>query len=322
MYYGHNLRSSLQEWRNRLYKSNFENINNNYRFFIDRLRGTPIIQSILQSEIDNQSLGTSQVEEYHNHIFDYSSGEIAYHNEGHAAAVIYSLHLAFMEKNYEGRVLCRNLGSGSSFDENLGNFLDNYIEPVVNFIHDKLDEANFVLYLLEKYKKRTEWFLHKKLVEKYRKATGSYEQIFEDNLRLYLFDQGIDNPFSTPRSASGRADIVGLIDSKDPLILEIKIFDTEKGYRKNRVIEGFSQIIKYSNDYNKNVGYLVIFNLDNIEIEIRSDDSDKNFPNKILFNNKVYYIVFVNLNYDTSASKTGVLKVETISKDELTKEAL
>ncbi len=323
MYYGHNLRSNLQEWRNRLYKSNYENINNNYRFFIDRLKSTPVVHSILQSAIDNNPITSEQIDEYHNHIFDYTSGgEISFQSEVHAAAVIYSLHLSFIEKNYEGRVLCQNLGSGSRFDENLNGFLDNYIEPIVNFIHDKLDEANFVLYLLEKYKKRTEWFFHKPLIEKYRIATQNYEQIFEDNLRLYLFDQGIDNPFSTPKSTSGRADIVGLIDSKDPLILEIKLYDSEKGYRKNRVIEGFSQIVKYSNDYNKNVGYLVIFNVDNVEIEIRSEDSDKNFPAKILFNNKVYYLVFINLNFDTSASKTGTLKVEAITKDELTKEAV
>jgi hypothetical protein len=321
MYYGHNLRSNLQEWRNRLYKSNYENINNNYRFFLDRLKTTPVIQSILQSAIDNWPLSSDQMDEYHEHIFaNGSHGEIAFQSEEQAASIIYRLHQSFAEENYDGRILSQNLGSGSRFDESLTSFLDSYIEPVVNFIHDKLDESNFVLYLLEKYKKRTEWFLHKTLIEKYRQTTQNYEQIFEDDLRLYLFDQGIDNPFSTPKSTSGRADIVGLIDSKDPLILEIKIYDADKGYRKNRVIEGFTQIVKYSNDYNKNVGYLVVFNINEIEIEIVSEDSDKNFPNKIVFNNKVYYIVFINLNFDTSASKVGKVKVETIAKEDLTKE--
>lgn len=320
MYYGHNLRSNLQEWRNRLYKSNSDNFNNNYRFFIDRLRMTPVILSILQTAIDNHSVTSDKVEEYYNHIYDEISGEIAFQNEEHAASVIYSLHLYFKSQNNEGRDLCFTLGGGRSFAEALRNFLDSYIEPVVNYLHDKLDEANFVLYLLEKYKKRTEWFLHKKLLEKYRQASQTFEQIFEDDLRLFLFDQGIDNPFSTPKSTSGRADIVGLIDSKDPLILEIKIYDSEKGYRKNRVIEGFSQVVKYSNDYNKNVGYLVVFNINNVEIEISSSEPDKHFPSRILFNNKVYYIIIVNLNFDTTASKTGTLKVETITKNELTKE--
>jgi len=320
MYYGHNLRSNLQEWRNRLYKSNFENINNNYRFFMDRLKNTPVMSSILQTALSNYPLTTEQLNEYHDAIFDNGSGnELSFSNEEHAAAVIYKLHNMFAEKNYDGRVLCQNLGGGD-FQESLQGFLDNYIEPVVNYIHDELDEANFVLYLLEKYKKRTEWFLHKNLIEKYRLATNSYEQIFEDDLRLYLFDQGIDNPFSTPKSTSGRADIIGLIDTKDPLILEIKIYDSSKSYRKNRVIEGFAQIVKYSNDYNKNVGYLVIFNIDNVEIEIRSEDADKNFPNKVLFNNKVYYILFINLNFETSASKTGTIKVEIITKEELIRE--
>jgi hypothetical protein len=317
MYYGHNLRSNLQEWRNRLYKSNYENINNNYRFFIGKLKTTPVIQSILQSGIDNYSYSEEQINEYHEAVFD--DKEIAFKDEEHAAVVIYHLHQVYEQNNFNAQNLCFQLGGGNRFEENLNRFLDNFIEPIVNYVHDKLDEANFVLYLIEKYKKRTEWFMHKNLLEKYRTATNNYEQIFEDDLRLYLFDQGIDNPFSTPKSTSGRADIIGQIDSKDPIILEIKIFDSEKQYKKNRVIDGFSQIVKYSNDYNKNVGYLVIFNIDNIEIEITSEDSDKKFPSKIIFNNKVYYIIFVNLNFETSASKTGTLKVEHISKNELTK---
>lgn len=320
MYYGHNLRSNLQEWRNRLCKSTYDNISNNYRFFIDRLKNANVIQSILQTALDNNLLSEEQIANYNTQIFSYGSDRsLKYNNEEHAAAVIYSLHLYFEKKNMEGRSLLNNLAMRSHFNENVSFFIENYIDPLVNYIHDKLDEANFVLYLLEKYKKRTEWFLHKTLLEKYKQASANYEQLFEDDLRLYLFDQGIDNPFSTPKSASGRADIVGLIDSKDPLILEIKIYDSSKNYKKNRVIDGFSQIVKYSNDYNKNVGYLVIFNTENIEIEIRTEDSDRNFPTKVIFNNKVYYIVFINLNFETTASKIGTLKVETISKEELIK---
>lgn len=322
MYYGHNLRSNIQEWRNRLFKSSYETIDNNYRFFMERLSSTAIIQSILQSAIDSNSLREEQINEYYKRTWGRSSiGEIPFKNEEYAAAVLYGLHKLFQEKNHVCRLLIQELGSGTNFNENLNDFLNSYIEPLVNFIHDKLDEANFILYLLEKYKKRTEWFLHANLLNRYRQASNNFEQIFEDDLRLYLFDQGIENPFSTPKSTSGRADIIGLMDSKDPLILEIKIYDTNKEYRKNRIINGFSQIVKYSNDYNKNVGYLVVFNIDNIEIEIQSDNSDKTFPNKVVFNNKIYYIVFINLNFDISASKTGTLKVETITKDELTKEA-
>jgi hypothetical protein len=156
-------------------------------------------------------------------------------------------------------------------------------------------------------------------LDKYLTAEKSYEQIFEDDLRLFLFDQGIDYPFSTPKSTSGRADIIGAIDTNDPLVIEIKIFDREKGYHKNRVSEGFSQIIKYTNDYHKDIGYLVVFNIDKAEIDIDLAEKSHIFPPMINFNNKTYFIVVININTGVSASKIGKTEVITITEAELTK---
>ena len=204
--------------------------------------------------------------------------------------------------------------------ENLQAFLDRVIAPIVNYLHESLDDVNTLLYLLEKYKLRVEWFIKDTLKEKYRNAPNKqYEQIFEDDIRLYLFDQGIDFPFSTPKSASGRADVVSLVNTEDPLVMEIKVIDSEKKYGKERIISGFTQIVKYANDYHKNVGYLVVFNLDNVEIEIENKEPDSKFPNRVMFNGKVYYIIVVNLNYDISASKQKDLKKITITLEDLQK---
>lgn len=309
-----NLQSQLTDWLNRVYNSNSENINNNYRFFFDHLKNIPLIQSVLQSAIDKSPVTDEQMEEYRS-LF---SSRIYRNVEGsqeHQTAVLYKFHLFLLERKVKMESLMR--GYGSDFKEGKNRFLDLYVRPIINYLIDQINESNSVLYLLEKYKIRTEWFLHKDLLGKYNEAKKSYEQIFEDDLRLYLFDQGINNPFSQPKSSSGRADIVGLIDTKDPLILEIKIYDSGRNYKKDRIIDGFSAIVQYSHDYNKNIGYLVIFNLDNIEIEISSEDADNTFPNKVNFNNKIYYILIINLNFGTPASKVGNLKVEKITKQEL-----
>src|SRR5690606_12556230 len=176
-----------------------------------------------------------------------------------------------------------------------------------------------VIYLLEKYKRRTEWFTYNELLNKYKIASKNYEQIFEDDLRLFLFDQGIDYPFSTPKSTSGRGDIIGSIETNDPLIVEIKILDKEKKYGKQRIYDGFSQIIKYANDYNKDVGYLVIFNVDNIEIDFVLNEKNNIFPPMVSFNNKTYFIIVVNLYNGISASKIGTTEVLTINENDLTK---
>lgn len=188
---------------------------------------------------------------------------------------------------------------------------------MVNYIHDELDSSNGILYLLEKYKRRTEWFLAAKLENKYKTAAPSYEQVFEDDLRMYLFDQGIDYPFSTPASSSGRADIIGLIETNDPLILEIKIFDKQRSYGKPRISSGFAQIVRYARDYNKPVGYLVIYNLDKVEIHIETERKDKTFPYRIEFAGKIFYIIIVNLNFGTSSSKLKKLDVVSLTMDEI-----
>ena len=59
--------------------------------------------------------------------------------------------------------------------------------PIVYFVHDKIEKYSSTIFLLEKYKKRIEWFTKDQLLTKYRQLTKSYEQIFEDDLRLFLY---------------------------------------------------------------------------------------------------------------------------------------
>ena len=195
--------------------------------------------------------------------------------------------------------------------------MENYFVPIFNYLNDKLDNSNSVIYLLEKYKSRVEWFTRDELFNYYSNAEKSFEEILEKDLRLFLFDQGIDYPFSTPKSASGRADIVGEIDTDDPIVIEIKIFDKEKRYDKNRIKEGFNQIVKYTNDYNKNVGYLVIFNMNQVEINFKFGSDTKMFPPAIHFNNQIFYFIVINCNNTLSASKLGSIEQVDVTEAEI-----
>jgi hypothetical protein len=282
---------------------------------MEKVEGCAAIKAILQEAVDSIGLTDDQLAEYKNMI-DETSQQLTYVSAQEAAAINYKLHSNYFLKNGIHGVI-QNYGNGREFTDMIRTFAENYIDPMVYYIHDQLDGSNSTLYLLEKYKRRTEWFLAGNLLEKYHSANSSYEKVFEDDLRMYLFDQGVDYPFSTPDAPSGRTDIVGLINTKDPLILEIKIFDKDKGYRKNRIISGFSQIVKYTGDYNKHVGYLVVFNVDEVEIEIQQPNPNRHFPCRIEFNGKIFYIIIVNLNFGTSASKLGKLNVEQISTSEL-----
>lgn len=136
-------------------------------------------------------------------------------------------------------------------------------------------------------------------------------------MRLFLFDQGIDYPFSTPKSASGRADIVGEIETDDPLIIEIKIFDRAKKYGKDRIKSGFKQIVEYCNDYNKNVGYLVIYNMESVDINFKFKPVSKMFPPSLTFNNRIFYFIVVNTSPRESASKAGAVEEIAVTEAEL-----
>jgi len=310
-----NLKTKLIAWRDRFYSSNLANIDNNYKFFLNKLISDGPILEILMTAVNNYPLDEKDRERYSEAFLNEEF--IDYKSEEHIASVIFQVLLDLEQKGNNAQHLLYRLGVGGTFDQNFRNWKANFLDQILNYVLDQLEESNFVLYLLEKYKSRTELFMHKDLIKKYKEADSNYEQILDDDLRLYLFDQGIEHPFSTPKTSSGRTDIVGLLDTSTPLILEIKVYDHEKTYKKNRIISGFSQVVKYSNDYNKNSAYLIIFNVENIEIQISTSKENNMFPPVVHFNNKSFYIIIINLNFDISASKLGKLQVETITEEEL-----
>jgi len=202
--------------------------------------------------------------------------------------------------------------------DSLGGKTDNLVRPIVNYLYDRLDKSSSVLFLLEKYKRRTEWFMRDSLRDRYRSAQASaYEKILDEDLRLFLFDQGVDYPFSAPNSPSGRADIVGSIDTNDPLVVEVKVLDKERQYGKDRVRKGFNQVVKYTNDFGKDVGYLVIFNLDDAEVSFAFDEQQNRFPPIMTLNHKRFYFIVVNLADFSAASTHAKPRVVEISKDYL-----
>jgi hypothetical protein len=317
MYYTHNLRTNLEEWTNRVYRSTYQNFENNYNFLFSKFEQVPLLKSLLTEVTAKHPLDSNTLNTFYKEVFQ-NSENLYYQSEADAASTCFQFLTFLKNRKHTGHTILMQLGSGGQHSELLETFMENYIKPITHYLHDRIDDASFTLYLLEKYKFRVEWFIEHELLKKYQEDNS--EDILENHLRLFLFDQGVDYPFSTTRSASGRADVVGLLDTEDPLVLEIKIFDSQRGYRKNRVIAGFSQIVKYASDYNKSVGYLVVFNLENIEINIETTTAVKTNPKSIIFNHKTYFIIIINLNNDVTASKQGKLKVETITEAELVKE--
>lgn len=209
-----------------------------------------------------------------------------------------------------------HLGYYGSGGQKLVNIIGRLIKPIVSFLEEKLKDENSINYVLSRYKRRTEWFTRKNLYEKYNAPVNSqYEEVLDQDLKLYLFDMGLEYPISKPSSASGNADIVGNIDKKDAFILEIKIVDKGKKYGKNKVLAGIAQAYKYSVDYNKPYAHLVVFNFDEAEIVFNLSSSQS----LLKINNKSIFFVTININHKKSASKIGKLPILEINEPEMFK---
>ncbi len=314
-YSNHNLRTDLQEWKNRLYRAPYNQFGHQLKYFFNNLSTNKQIFGILNEAINQYPFEAGDFDEISTQMMRGSN--ISFENEIHHSAFCYQFITHFVMKFNTYELHDYSLFIRSDSQETRNGIIEDFISPIIYFLHDKLNESNSTIYLLEKYKRRTEWFTKKDLFQQYFSAEKNYEQLLEDDLRLFLFDQGIDYPFSTPKSASGRADIIGEIETDNPLVVEIKIFDREKGYGKDRIKDGFSQIVKYTNDYHKDVGYLVIYNMDKAELNLNFSAGNKIFPPSIAFNNKKFYFVVINSSMQSSASKSGIIQEVEITETEL-----
>jgi hypothetical protein len=198
--------------------------------------------------------------------------------------------------------LFTNMTSSRNVNDICHTISQQYFLPLYKHILEKIENNGNMLYLLDRYRHRTEWFQKERLFTMYKDNTSHGEDLLTKDLQEYLHSQGIDYPFSTPLSPSGRSDLIGLIESTDPLVLEIKLFDLNKGYGKEYIRKGLTQAYRYSLDYGKPVGYLLIFNLDekDINFENASDEPVKS----IRIGDKLIYILVVNLfGHQKSASQ-------------------
>lgn len=315
MYYNHNLRTNLQEWKNRLYRAPYQQFGHQLKYFFNNIDN--------EKQIKGFMVEACLEFKYENEVFSKITNNIrrgtdlSFTNEVDHAAFCYQFIKFFCASAGDYNLQSKMFFQKRDFEDTKSSIIEEYISPIIYFLHDKLDKSNSTIYLLEKYKRRTEWFTKNDLLTKYLTATKNYEDIFEDDLRLFLFDQGIDYPFSTPKTTSGRADIVGAIDTNNPIVIEIKIVDREKKYGKNRIKDGFSQIVKYTNDFNKDVGYLVIFNTDKTELNFNLGEKNNIFPPMFCFNNKTYFFIVINLNNEQTASKIGTTESIEITQSDL-----
>jgi hypothetical protein len=174
----------------------------------------------------------------------------------------------------------------------LPRFTQLFVIPIYDYLVDRLESSSTMLYILLRHKRWAEWFEAERLRDLYN-AEG--ETGLDCDLRRFLFESGIEYPFSQPESPRGRVDIVAGLETDDPLVLEVKVWDSSKSYRENRCCDGLRQVMDYAAKYGKDKGYVVVFNFDTKPLVFVSPVNTDEWPPRTEHGNRTYYFIAVDI---------------------------
>ncbi len=197
----------------------------------------------------------------------------------------------------------------------LSAFSQFYLDPFYEYVDERLDDPQFVLGQLVRFKHLCEWFWREELFKTWESVRLG-EKALAVRLYEFLFTEGI-NIHIEPYSVSGEADMVSSQEGTDRLIADAKIFNPEKSKGKTYIIQGFRQIYQYTADYNAAIGYLVIFNTSNKRLSLVTGGSGDPIPHVVLNHKTIFFLVIDLYPHETSASKRPQQEVVEITENEI-----
>lgn len=192
--------------------------------------------------------------------------------------------------------------------------------PLVDYLQTRLGTESETLYQLERMRRRVEWFEQDRLYQAFNADTKRGEALYDREVREFLFDEGIDYPFSQPASASGRADVVAALEGDDPLVCEIKLYDGNS-YGTAYLRQGVGQAVRYAHDYSKPAAFLVVFNLSDERLQFPSDATNQEQPPRLQIEGVTVFLVVVQAKPIPPASKDR-RQVREVPRDDLVQRTL
>jgi len=315
MRYERNLQAQLRERYRQLFKVGFTTYKREMEYFRKYILGIPALSAIVNAiqraepDLDPDKWYS---EKFQKRDYDFPESEIGRAKviwriiERIASGDLDAVQVSFVfpdstpNKNARMRLVTEQL-----------------IEPFLNFLEYRIGTESDMLYLLDKVKRRIEFFDKERLYEESMAANGRHrEGVYDRYVRQFLFDQGIDYPFSQPRSASGEADIVGGLETDDPLVSEIKLYDGDS-YGVPYLAQGFNQALQYAKDYGKTSAYLLIMNLSDQNLHMPSDEDVQIWPPRLHSTGVTVYVVVVRAKPLPSASRRDKQTTKRVSRDDL-----
>lgn len=190
-----------------------------------------------------------------------------------------------------------------------------FVMPILkDYLYDYLDCKDVTLYLLEKYKKKCEWFWRERLRAQAQikfEGVQKGERSLAIHLYDYLHDQGFDFAIE-PSSPGGRIDALAsqwAIDAK-----YIPASSPSEIIRK--LSFGFRQVADYCNIHHRAAGYLVAYKEHDLVLQLELESVDGSSFLKI-GDKTIYYCEIDITDYDSTVSKRGTASILPISRADL-----
>ena len=85
--------------------------------------------------------------------------------------------------------------------------------------------------------------------------------------------------------------------------------------------QGFHQVLRYANDYNQSLGYLVIFNCSNMQLVVTSTEAtQQGFPPRINYGSKTFFVITIDIHpHALSASRENPATRRVVKHEDLTR---
>lgn len=317
MRYERDLQVRLRERYKRLFKTDHDSYGIQCSYIRDFIQKSPALRAIVEQL--EHSLPELDAAKWVEENFDYRNHKWPNSEQGRAKIVWHMLD-AWAEGTVDAWQLSHSFSNEKNINAALRDMTEQFVEPFIEFLEERLGTESETLYLLERLKQRIERFDADELFAKYEADTVHGEDIYDRYIQKFLFDQGADHVIAKPRTASGEADVVTNLDSDDALIEETKLYNGAN-YGVSYIRKGFNQAVQYAHDHGKTAAHLVVINLSNDNLQIASDEDVAIWPPRVHASGVTVYVIVVRALPVPSASKRGSQKTVRVTREKLILEA-
>lgn len=310
------LRYSLARRHGQIVDSRRQNLGREVKYVADWINRQPVLTAILAEarhveEPPAQGLWLSECED--------ASGVVwpANTEEGRSLLSWNLLNTLRPEEAVDLAVRIYSRAGGRNIDEMVRRLANEAFTPLFGWLTEQLQRRSSVVYTLRRYLYLTERFNRVALDAEYSTRTSTGEELYNDDLQKFLFQDAGYVTAAKVRSTSGEPDLVGELEGDDPIVLEGKLFDA-RGV--SYVAKGVRQVYEYALDYRKSVAYLVVFNRTDLTLAVDGDGPADSWPPYFeVAGVRVYIVIVRALPPQSTASKMGTMSVATLGKSNVQK---